>query len=251
MAAASYFRVRNWSRYQHYRDRNPPWIKLHVEIFTSEDWVMLADASKLLALVCMVIAAKHDGRVPNNPHYIKRIAYLDSLPNLKPLIECGFLENTLAEDTETLAAARPEKETEGETEKEEVMSVLQTDAQQIEAPSGTKKAVRTAYPKDFEDFWKAYPTDPNMSKRSANLQWSKLTPDEKIEVIQAIPAFKAYCSKDKTYRPVHAVRFLSEQRFKGFLAEKVIVDPVVAAEQRDKADRMLRRGKYAESEANP
>lgn len=92
-----YYYVRNWRRFQHYKHRNPPWVKLHQEIFTSADWVTLADASKLLAVVCMVVAGKHEGRVPNDPAYIKRVAYLDSKPNLTPLIECGFLVKTLAD----------------------------------------------------------------------------------------------------------------------------------------------------------
>ena len=54
-----YYRVKNWERFQHYKDRNPPWIKLHYEIMTSADWVMLADASKLLMMVC----------TPGLPHY--------------------------------------------------------------------------------------------------------------------------------------------------------------------------------------
>jgi hypothetical protein len=108
-----YFEIKNWRKHQHYRDRNPPWIKLHVEILSSQDWVMLSDASKLLAVVCMVIAAKADGKVPNNPTYIKRVAYLDHEPKLNDLIRCGFLVNPLAHDSEskqTLADARPETE---------------------------------------------------------------------------------------------------------------------------------------------
>ena len=97
-----YYYVKNWRRFQHYKHRNPPWIKLHQEIFTSADWVVLADASKLLAVVCMVIAGKNEGKIPNEPAYIKRIAYLESLPNLKPLLECGFLVETLADASECL-----------------------------------------------------------------------------------------------------------------------------------------------------
>jgi hypothetical protein len=106
--------VKNWERFQHYKDRNPPWIKLHYEIMTSQDWVMLADASKLLAIVCMMIASRNEGRVPNNPHYVKRVAYLDKLPDFKPLIDCGFLEISLADASgckHMLADARPETET--------------------------------------------------------------------------------------------------------------------------------------------
>ena len=31
-----------------------------------------------------------------------------------------------------------------------------------------------------------------------------------------MPAFRAYCARDPTYRPVHAERFLSQRRFDGF-----------------------------------
>jgi hypothetical protein len=32
-----------------------------------------------------------------------------------------------------------------------------------------------------------------------------------------VPAFRAHCAKDLTYRPVHAERFLSQRRFDGFV----------------------------------
>ena len=103
-----YLKIKNWEKYQHYKDRNPPWIKLHYELMTSADWVMLADASKLLAVVCMMIASRNDGKVPNDPKYIKRVAYLDKMPNLTPLIDSGFLINLLADASTLQADARPE-----------------------------------------------------------------------------------------------------------------------------------------------
>jgi len=108
------YRIKNWGKFQHYKDRNPPWIKLHVGILQSEDWVMLDDAGKLLAIACMVIAARNNGEVPNNPAYIKRVAYLNKTPNLKPLLECGFLKIPLADASDckqTQADACPETET--------------------------------------------------------------------------------------------------------------------------------------------
>lgn len=93
---AEYLQIRNWHEFQHYKERNPPWIKLHVNIFASEDWVTLADASKLVMVACMIIGSKNGGKVPNNPDYIKRVAYLDKRPDLTPLIECGFFEKPLA-----------------------------------------------------------------------------------------------------------------------------------------------------------
>lgn len=103
------YRVRNWNKYQHYKDRNPPWIKLHYEMLTSQDWVSLSDASRVLAIACMLIASRHEGGIPGNVAYLKRVAYLNSAPDFKPLIECGFLE-PLADASMLQADARPETE---------------------------------------------------------------------------------------------------------------------------------------------
>lgn len=114
-----HFTVKNWQRFQHYKDRNPPWIKLHFELLSSETWVMLDDASRVLAVACMLIASRNEGMVPNNPDYVKRVAYLNTKPNFKPLIECGFLENPLADASKPYqmqADARPEAEAEAEAE---------------------------------------------------------------------------------------------------------------------------------------
>jgi hypothetical protein len=128
MTDCSHFEIRNWREFQHYKDRNPPWIKLHYSLLASEDWVMLADASRVLAVACMLVASQNDGKVPNNPEYLKRVAYLngENSPDFKPLIRCGFLipladASTLQADaSKTLASARPETEAyREETETEE------------------------------------------------------------------------------------------------------------------------------------
>ena len=114
-------KVRNWSEFQHYKDRNPPWIKLHFSLLSSADWVMLDDASKLLAVVCMLIASRKEGQIDGSEAglaYIQRVAYLSKKPNIKPLIECGFLEDASG-CKQMLADARPEerqRRDRGETE---------------------------------------------------------------------------------------------------------------------------------------
>ena len=85
------FTIRNWREFQHYSDRNPPWIKLHFALLSSQDWVMLADESRVLMIACMLIASRNAGKVPNNPDYIKRLCYIKRV-DFKPLIDIGFLE---------------------------------------------------------------------------------------------------------------------------------------------------------------
>ena len=106
--------VRNWATYQHYKDRNPPWIKLHFSLISSKDWVMLDDASRVLALACMLIASRSElgeGRFEADPDYIQRVAYLNTVPDFNPLINTGFLV-VASGCKQMLANARPETETE-------------------------------------------------------------------------------------------------------------------------------------------
>lgn len=86
-------KIRNWAKFQHYRDRNPPWIKLHYELMSSIDWVMADDQTRLLMIVCMMIASRHDGKVPNNPDYIQKMSHLNKKPDLVSLCDTGFFED--------------------------------------------------------------------------------------------------------------------------------------------------------------
>lgn len=53
--------VVNWSRFQHYKGRRPPWIKLYRDLLERREWHALSgDASKLL-VECWLIAAEFDG----------------------------------------------------------------------------------------------------------------------------------------------------------------------------------------------
>ena len=105
------YKVKNWTMFQHYRDRNPPWIKLHFSLLSSHDWVMLDDASRVLAISIMLIASRNGGEIDGSDaglDYLQRVAYLKRKPSLKPLIDCGFLECASKEE-QMLADARPEE----------------------------------------------------------------------------------------------------------------------------------------------
>lgn len=166
-------RIRNWERYQHYRDRNPPWVKLHFSLLSSADWVTLADSDRVLLIASMLLASKNNGEVPEDPEYIQRVAYLAKKPNFGNLIRCGFLtydsaSNMLADASKTLAVARPEtEERRGETETEERRTC---------APATRESA--------FEAFWTAYPR--KTAKVKAREAWKKLDPvNGLLEVIMA------------------------------------------------------------------
>lgn len=81
------------------------------------------------------------------------------------------------------------------------------------------KRVRTQYPDDFERFWDGYPTDANMSKKEAFDAWKRISPEDRERAIASLPAFRSYCQSNADYRPIHANRYLTKERYAGF--EKV------------------------------
>ena len=152
-----YFSVRNWLQFQHYKHRNPPWIKLHYEVLSSRDWVSLNDESRVLAIACMLIASRNEGRVPDDPDYVQRVSYLNKKPNFNPLIKCGFLEcASTCKRLRTNADTELELETETETERDCVK------------PNGSTP------PQRFEDFWKHWPVKRNKQKALSAWKTKKL-----------------------------------------------------------------------------
>jgi len=226
-------RPKNWNEFQHYKRRHPPWVKLHKRLLDDFEFQSLPLASKALAPMLWLLASEdRQGWIDAEAAKISfrlRISEEELEQAIQPLIACGFFEHE--EDASAALAldmqdALPETESESESETE--MSDVPSD------------------PCDFEIFWKEYPTDALMSKKRALEEWEKLSPAEREAARQAIPAFKDYCRKHATYRPVHAERFLSQNRFEGFALSAALSATEIEA-NKDRADRLMRRGKYAVS----
>lgn len=59
-------RVKNWKRFQHFKDRRPPWIKLYRDLLDDPDWHELSgDEAKALVMIWLV-ASENDGNLPDN-----------------------------------------------------------------------------------------------------------------------------------------------------------------------------------------
>jgi hypothetical protein len=64
-------RIKNWEKFQHYKYRNPPWVRLYKGLIDDPEFMSLSgDASKLLAC-CWLLASEHDGVLPS----VEKIAW--------------------------------------------------------------------------------------------------------------------------------------------------------------------------------
>lgn len=53
----------NWSKFQHYSDRTPPWIKLYLELLDKPEWLDLAPTAKAQLTTVWLLRARTQGPV--------------------------------------------------------------------------------------------------------------------------------------------------------------------------------------------
>lgn len=91
------------------------------------------------------------------------------------------------------------------------------------APEPTERA---SSPEGFEEFWKAYPRTPNMSKSEALKVWARLKRDGNLpppdRMMVALAGYRKFLTDQSKGRPTpypaaHAATWLNQQRFAGFL----------------------------------
>jgi hypothetical protein len=123
MAKPKFFKVKGWATHQHYKDRNPPWIKFQRTVLDDYEIGCLQDASKAHLFSIWLLAARYDNRVPYDADWIAAKINATEKVDLETLQSLGFIE-LYDSDSEALAERKQnddlerEAETERETEKE-------------------------------------------------------------------------------------------------------------------------------------
>lgn len=133
-----FFSVKNWAKHQHYKERTPPWIKLHTSLLEDYDYSRLPDASKAHLSGIWLLASRYENRIPFDAEWVGRRINATCTVDLMTLERAGFIvidagaapenlaETTVSQVASTLPAecaemARPEEETD-RTEIEDPLS---------------------------------------------------------------------------------------------------------------------------------
>ena len=131
-------RPKNWGDFQHYKDRLPPWIKLHRSLLTDREFMCLPIASKALAPLLWLLASESkDGSFDGSLDELQfrlHISRKDYEDGIKPLIDKGFFVVESGVLADCLQLATPERETETETKRETKATVVAT-------PEGVSQSV--------------------------------------------------------------------------------------------------------------
>jgi hypothetical protein len=193
--------IKNWSRFQHYKARRPPWIKLHRSLLDDRAFAELSDyAAKLLIQLWLIGSESNDGTIKGDIEDIAFRVHRDStdvLPALQELALRGFIQmgtddasNVLAECLQVAPESCPEGET--ETEKKQT------------------RRKRRVYPSEFDVVWNLHRRGP---KAKAFEEWRRAVGEviTQEELVKALRGYVATLTPD--FQGVHLFRYIKDQRW--------------------------------------
>jgi hypothetical protein len=123
-------KIKNWKKFQHFKDRKPPWVKLYRDLLDDLEWHELDPKAAKVLVMLWLIASEDEGNIPP----IKQLAFRLRLSEKETEVCIIKLSHWLEHgDNDTISTRyqddAPETETETETETEK-------EAECISPPSG-------------------------------------------------------------------------------------------------------------------
>lgn len=136
--------VKNWSKFQHFKDRRPPWIKLYRDILDDMEWFKLDPVAAKALVMLWLIASEDDGRLPDVETLAFRLRKSNSeIETIISKLSHWLEQSDNSEVSPRYQADTPERETEEEKETEGEAAA----AASARPPTRKKKA--TQLPADF------------------------------------------------------------------------------------------------------
>jgi hypothetical protein len=151
-------RIKHWNKFQHFKDRKPPWVKLYRDLLDDLDWHELdAQASKVLVMLWL-IASEDEGRIPPTKTLAFRLRMTEKQTN-----DClNKLSHWLEQDDINTISERYQDdslETERETEKEK-----EKEAETKRGTKGSRLSADWVLPEDWESWARQERPDLNPQK---------------------------------------------------------------------------------------
>lgn len=200
------FKVKGWEKHQHYKDRNPPWIRFYNTTLDDYEVAHLPDVAKAHLFGIWLLASRYENIIPYDANWIGKKINATSPVDLDQLTSLGLIEIIGAR---TKPLARRKQLAVPETE-------ANTEGEKKEPPKAPKGAV--VYPESFEGFWKAYPSRGTAAnpKHPAFLKWEQTVKDgmEPSELTAAALRYRVNIGeKNGTEFVVQTTRWFKEKRY--------------------------------------
>ena len=200
-----YLKVKNWEKYQQYKDREPKWIKLYRSVLDDYQFSRLSDVNKAHLMLIWLLAAKLDNHIPADKKWIAISIHATEPIDIKGLVDSGFiLYESVQNCTEPyLDKIRLEKIRE-ETEEEEDCSEPKTAPEPSVAPvviltyptHGKKKTwdLTEAFASDLHD---AFPALDITGECRKALVWLKANPTKQKTAVGMSKFLFSWCGREQ------------------------------------------------------
>ena len=109
--------IKNWKKFQHFKDRKPPWVKLYRDLLDDIEWFELDPKAAKVLTMLWLIASEDDGNIPTT----KQLAFRLRMSEKETEVCISKLSHWLEHDDDNAISERYQDdalETERETEKE-------------------------------------------------------------------------------------------------------------------------------------
>ncbi len=189
----TYLSVRNWGRYQHYKHRRPPWVKLYTDMLHDEELRGLSHTTRLLWVLLLLLSGEFANAIPNDS---ERIAAWTGIPaaacreGIETLLKGRWLSEKQTKRSASKSASKPASksasataptETERETETE-----TETERKAAPASDRAEKVVsllsRLGKPVDvrrIETLMAAYPDRDHVGEAGRAVAWDQGRSEDK------------------------------------------------------------------------
>jgi len=195
-------RIKNWKKFQHFKDRRPPWIKLYRELLEDPDWHELDPPAAKLLVALWLIASEDETKEGCLPD-IKKISFRLRIDIKTLTYQLSQLNHWLDDSDITLISS----------------------GYQVDTPETEKSREEKSVHQDerFDSFWSAYPK--KKAKADALKAWNSAHINGEFDsVMSALEAQKRteqFTKDGGKYIPFPA----SWIRSKRWLDEEVITPP--------------------------
>lgn len=208
------------------------WFRFYDDAINDPKILKLSDKLHRIWIGILCVASKNDGQLPplDDLALMIRMRPEKLGEAIKSLTTAGLIdENEAILSPHNWSGRQYKSDVSTERvkryrEQQRNVSVTAPDTEQIQkqkehCPDAKAPRTKAAYSDEFETkFWQPYPRTPTMSKSEAWKAWQKLTAEQRAASCQAIEPYKRHLRSKPTLETVHACRFLSQQRFEGFVA---------------------------------
>lgn len=206
-------KVKDWNKFQHFKDRKPPWIKLYRDLLDDLEWHELDPVAAKALVAIWLIASESDGELPE----MKKLAFRLRVTEKQAISIVSQLDHWLIQDDINLISDRYQSDS---LEIETYSKETETYRKEGEA----KKLISSKKPRvtssaEFDKFWMVYPRKVN--KGLAMKAWekaaSKAAPALIIAAVEAWKVSKDF--PDDEFIP-HASSWLNGERWTDELSDR-------------------------------